>query len=481
MPLDPLTEIAFFESSLGTNTGSPSGSSASGIFQDLTGTWGQALAACNCGTTAQWPNAQSAPASVQFAANAALYNAKGFQPWVCSGCDAPLAAAIQTAGGPSAFSAPGSLSIDPANYSVDTSAGLQAYFAQNGGATVTSTAPDGSTLSFPTISTPGASVISVTTTSNVTPFTYMWNAYQNTVRQTLTETVGTIQSNANGTLGGLIVLDVAILGACLVYGLASKETFFAKLFRAGLVVSLLGATNLYNDWIVQFFTDFPNTAGHWFGLSAAGPGAFDQLLYLFLTKTNDALTSMPYGIGSWMEGLAVVVVAMLIFGPALGALWLTFFLSQILTEVLFLIGPLLCLALLWDYTRHLFDLWISALIHLALTAFVSVILTSVVLKLVIQSVNAVTKANGGLSETQSLLGIAFATFGLGAVVSAVPFILSHITRGAVGAASIWRSSGANTVSNAPAAIAGAAVGAAMAAPAAIARATFPAGSSLSRG
>src|ERR1700761_6616480 len=93
--------------STGNPTAQSQSSSASGLFGDITSTWQQALADCNCGTTSQYPTAASAPANIQIAANNALINQVGLSPWLCDGCDPKFAAQVAAAGGPSAFQTSG--------------------------------------------------------------------------------------------------------------------------------------------------------------------------------------------------------------------------------------------------------------------------------------------------------------------------------------------------------------------------------------
>jgi hypothetical protein len=124
--LNPLAIIAGPESSFGTNLYNPT-SSATGIWQDLTGTWAYALQGIGL-SPSQYPTAASAPPSVQAAANAYLYNQQGFAPW--APYDQALAQQIAALGGPSAFMPPGSLSTNPADYAaLDQPSGLQAFFS----------------------------------------------------------------------------------------------------------------------------------------------------------------------------------------------------------------------------------------------------------------------------------------------------------------------------------------------------------------
>jgi hypothetical protein len=129
MALDPFTAIAGPESSYGNNLYNPS-SSATGIFQDIHSTWTSAVQAIGL-SPSQYPTAAQAPPSVQFAANAYLYNTQGFQPWTIG--DSTLSNNIASAGGTGAFAQPGTLSTNPADYAyLDQPGALQNYFSSGG-------------------------------------------------------------------------------------------------------------------------------------------------------------------------------------------------------------------------------------------------------------------------------------------------------------------------------------------------------------
>ena len=140
MALSPITAVAGPESSFGTNLQNPN-STASGIYGFLQTTWQQDLQAIG-GSVAQYPTAISAPSSLQTAVFAYEYNTRGFSAWTCPGCDAVLTQEVTNAGGPGAYAAPGTLSTNPADYaSLDTAAGLQAYFNDNSGGSFVGAAP----------------------------------------------------------------------------------------------------------------------------------------------------------------------------------------------------------------------------------------------------------------------------------------------------------------------------------------------------
>lgn len=130
--INPIPLIIQDESS-GNPTAQNPGSTSSGLFGDINSTWAAALAACGCGTTAQFPTAASAPASVQIAANDALINQNGLSDWLCPNCDPAFAAQVAAAGGAGAFQTSG-LSTNPADFTAaDTPGGLASFLAGDGG------------------------------------------------------------------------------------------------------------------------------------------------------------------------------------------------------------------------------------------------------------------------------------------------------------------------------------------------------------
>lgn len=137
--INPIDLIIQDESS-GNPTAQSTTSTASGLFGDTNSTWAEALQLCGCGTTADYPIAATAPASVQIAANDALINQDGLSDWLCAGCDPAFAAQVAADGGASAFQTSG-LDTNPADFaSADTAAGLAALL----GGSPTTTTPTGS-------------------------------------------------------------------------------------------------------------------------------------------------------------------------------------------------------------------------------------------------------------------------------------------------------------------------------------------------
>lgn len=146
MALNPLTAIKKYESG-GKNVPNymfGPGYTAQGYFQITNSTWRDIAPKVGIDLK-QYPNAMSAPYSVQESAAAALYNTRGFQPW------APHNPALRTYiaenGGAGAFVRPGQLSAGAApdpNLSNATE-GAGSYTTSNGSIVPEAAPPEGFT------------------------------------------------------------------------------------------------------------------------------------------------------------------------------------------------------------------------------------------------------------------------------------------------------------------------------------------------
>lgn len=452
--LNPLTIIAEYESSYGTDTVSNvPGSTASGIFQDLNATWAQALADCSCGTTAQYPTAGSAPASVQLAANAALYNAEGFEPWVCAACDPALAAAIQADGGASAFEAPGSLPTDPATYaSADDPGGLAGYFADNGSGTVTA-GSDGLTVSTSGTGT-GATDTATTTTagsgtiasaaaangitgsavsgSSVNPFTYLWSQYSSAIAQPLASELAAVQTMIEGPLLALLSLSVMLMALGAYTGRFLMPDFFNRLLRISAVVALtsVGST-YYNEYVVQFFGGLPT----WFSNNILGavsnnPAAgFDIVFHTIMGQVSNVWYNLPWEVSTLFVDGPIIAICFLIVFIAIGLMFTVWLIAQALLQLLIVLGPLMVLGILFDHTRGWFDRWLSAMTLMVFVTLAADLITSIVLKVIVGAMNTLPLTGTGTQATQdvfNLVGITLVVFVLSSAVAILPRVLQHI-------------------------------------------------------
>ncbi|MGH7097095.1 MAG: type IV secretion system protein [Stellaceae bacterium] len=378
--INPLPLIAHYESGGNpTINNATLGSSASGLYQMVSGTWAEALQDCGCGTTVQYPNAASAPASVQTAAAAGLINTNGLNDWTCPGCDAPFSAAVNAAGGTGAYQTSG-LSTNPADYaSLDTATGLSSFMAGtttagstvavgSGGLTVSET--DGSTGG----STPGntATIPPVTAGSSAsTPFSWVWNQYQSAVETPISNDIGTVLQAAAQPLGTLLVLSLAIVGILIAVGMNNFNHLWRKFFKILVVVGLVGTANVYQSDFVAAATSFPTWLTQAVGSgSTTGPaGSFDNVSATFLAAVHTAWAQVPWGTEMFLDAGLFAIAFVIVYGAEI-FMFGVWFISQVILQILLIIGPVAALTLLSEYLSDIFVKYVKLLLLVAVVAFV---------------------------------------------------------------------------------------------------------------
>jgi hypothetical protein len=425
--LSPLSIIAYYESSDGTNLQNPN-SSATGTFQDLQSpaapTWAQALQLCGCGTISQYPQAIDAPNSVQFAANAALYNAEGFQPWTVG--DPQLAAAIQADGGPSAFAT--NLSTDPATYaSVDTASGLAAYFAANqtGTGTATATCTNCNTIGG------AAAAAGVTATSGSTfhAFSFLWSQYANTITQPLQQELTSIQTFVSPFLRSLLTLLLMIMGGMTMFARMRISDYAKKVLIICFVLPFVAVDSVwYETYVVNLFQSLPVALSNGItGINSTNPAAgFDIIVSSFGAHKVNITWSLLWGASDAEVDsfeLAIVGFFATVFVACMFAVW---FGSQVITQLLVVIGPLIFPALLFDRFESWFDRWISQLLKFAIVMMGALLISSIVQKIMVAAFAAIPAAGQPSTDADNSLNALGVLFVLALSVVIWPFVVQHI-------------------------------------------------------
>jgi hypothetical protein len=450
--LNPLQLIATYESSGGTNAGATElpNSSATGIYQDISGTWSQALQLCGCGTTAQFPTAMSAPASVQTAANAALYNANGFSAWTCAGCNPALTAALAANGGASAYQT--QVSTNPADYaSLDTTGGLAAYMAGSGpaldgsGITVSATGITGAGVVPTSAVTGGSATTTGSTTQQTTPFSDAWATYITGISQQLQAVLGDVQAMVATPLSSILILGIAVLGIQTMFGTASMSTFMAWLLRGAFIVAMVGTagSGLYQSYVVgpimsipQWFTSSINV-GAASTTSTNVAGILDVIYNASQAQLQLILNGLSVSPSTWGDAMAASLLAVLVL-CVLAAIWLLFAVVQLCLTILIAIGPLVLLAFLFDPLRRYVWGWIDTIVTLLLQYLVLAIMLAFFSPVIQKLESAFTPGAAPASDIR-VFGALFLQLVIFAIGSGyLVHIVSRITSGWAPALSINR-------------------------------------------
>jgi hypothetical protein len=451
--LNPAALIAQYESS-GNPTAQSSKSTASGLYGFVNGTW--ATYAPQAGVSLQqYPTAASAPASVQTAVFYADFNNNGFNDWTCPGCDPAATAAIQAAGGAGAF-AQGS--TNPADYaSLNTAAGLQAYFAGNGtgtGATATTGMPG---LSVATVdpSMPGAPTGTLPPVTSAPgalslPFTWVYNQVIAVTQQEVSGDIGAAQVMVNHFLLPLAVLSLVVLLLRMLFGRYLIGHAAAWVAKLALVVPLVAAgSTLYTQFVVQPVFGLPQwwaqyvvpTGGQF---TPASPAAIFDQVYAATAATEQKIWSEAHGLIDDIKVAVGEAAAKLLIILSLGALFIPFAVLTLLSDVLVVLGPVLIPFALFQRTAFLFWNWIWATATVLLSLFaIDIVLAmySNVMNALVQSMSTTGTAD---NDMVSFWGAALVMVLLGFSAAYVPALVARIGTGvtvSMAAASYWMSAG----------------------------------------
>ena len=420
--INPLGFIAYYESTYNPTASNPA-SSATGLFQDLSSTWAQALADCGaqCGTLSQYPTAASAPANVQIAANAALIDQQGLSAWLCNGCNGPFSSLVAQAGGASAFATSG-LSTNPNDY-FGANANPSAYLAANN--FVSGTAAQANGLLPPTAG--GGNGITVTTangngsigsaasaagvagtgnTSNtVSPFTYVWNVYQSTVLPAITNTTQAAINTAAPYVLVLGTIMVMVMGAQVFLGRMDGQIFLVRVVKFAIAAMLATNITIYQNYVVGMFNALATLGSQMFtGANSTNPaGGFDLLWHSIWQYVTNVSWGLPWGVASvFVDGLIVVISAFIIgiFDLLLFLLW---FGEIVCLQILLVFGPILALALLFEYSSRWFFGWINENVGAVLSLAAAYLMIGIILNLVNAAFQA---APAGVKPAQAAANLA---------------------------------------------------------------------------
>jgi hypothetical protein len=357
--INPLPLIIQYESG-GNPLAQSNSSTASGLAGDINATWATALQACGgpCGTIAQYPTAASAPIANQIAANNALINSQGLQPWLCPGCDNAFSQAVAANGGPSAFQTSG-LDTNPADFAnFNTDPAAFQTFLTNVGV---------STTGQPTTGT-GTGTVTANASLSTNPFQYVYSTLIDGITQQISTAIQATNTLVYPYLISAIALACAFMGVRVMFGRGSFDNFLSFVISATIVGTLLAPDSQeFLQWIQQPILELPTTLGTAFGVPDAGPAAiFDDSAHTLNAISNAIAANIPVSLGSigntlfvsflWLVGIVALVV---LFAP--------FLLTTFFLLLMVIIAPVPIIFGLFPLTRGWTKGYADTIATLALT------------------------------------------------------------------------------------------------------------------
>lgn len=269
-------------------------------------------------------------------------------------------------------------------------------------------------------------------------FTALYTLFQQSVLNPVQAITSDVLAAAGLPLQILMIIMLMVIGIAVLLGRANPPGVVNRLIRMAIVVSVIAGSGIYFHYVQSFFlTGLPDWLNKHIvslatgasGVSQSSPGTgFDYAMNLILHDAKKVTQAAPTGLDGIVPGLEVVfceAVAVI----CLGFLFAVFIIVQTLLGIVIIIGPLMILGYLFDYTKRFTDGWISALITLSL---LSLVIDIVVLILV----NVVSEIFGNLSFTgnfaldlQTLVGGAAGIVVIALAVAVLPRVIEAIGGG----------------------------------------------------
>lgn len=190
---------------------------------------------------------------------------------------------------------------------------------------------------------------------------------------TVTDVISAIQ----GPVTALVVLWLIVTGILVMRGDVTVRTGISRIVSVSLVVGLVLSTTLYNEYIVNFFTNgIPSfvTSSLNNGTSTTGPDTFWQIF----VKSQKVFAQAGKGVSTLdvVDGVLFALLDVISVIPVL-FLFILYELTKILMDVVVCIGPFVLPGYLFASTRGVADRFVGQLIGLSiLIVLVNIVLST---------------------------------------------------------------------------------------------------------
>jgi hypothetical protein len=161
---------------------------------------------------------------------------------------------------------------------------------------------------------------------------------------------------------------------------------------------------------------------------------FDQVFWSFFNYGHLAWQQVPWGTEMFVDAGFLILAGIIILG-ADGIMFGVWFVAQVISEILLVLGPLLVLTLLSEYLSEMFVKYIKILLLMVLITFAADLVTFLALQIMIAAFNQISQASTATAMITDVVAVALAIVGIGTAVMALPRILEHLA-GAAGAPSM---------------------------------------------
>jgi len=264
-------------------------------------------------------------------------------------------------------------------------------------------------------------------------FEFIYQTYVTSIAGAVTSDVDRVLTAAQDPLDVMLILLVMIYGYEVIAAHGTTfEQAMSRFMRMAIVVFLLANTSAYNYYVVSFFTtglpDF--FAQHIAGApGGTNPGAaFDKALVDMWLKTTAVWQIAP----GWIKAIffdIASIAAFVIVACALVVMFAVFLVVQMLISLAVVIGPILLLAWLFDYTRKIVNGWIDVLITLSLLTLAINVLVELLVSAIGTALTDTQLTGPATDQLMELLGISLVVLVLSTSIVVLPRMLERIAGG----------------------------------------------------
>ncbi len=269
-------------------------------------------------------------------------------------------------------------------------------------------------------------------------FVSLYSIFTTSVLDPIQALTSDVLAAANLPLVLLLIIMVIVIGIGVILAPTTPEGVVNRLIRMSIVVMFLAGSSVYFHYVQGFFlTGLPNFFNAHiislytgvYGASQTSPGAgFDHALSVILADAKTITHTAPTGINGIVPRLEVglceaVAVAALAF------LFGVFIIVQTLLGIVIVIGPLLVIGYLFDYTKRITDGWISALITLSLLTLVVDIIVLVLVAAVDDIFSNLILTTNFETNLETMLGGAAGIAVIAFAVAVLPRVIEGIGGG----------------------------------------------------
>jgi type IV secretion system protein VirB6 len=276
--------------------------------------------------------------------------------------------------------------------------------------------------------------------STANPFTYLWNQYTSGIAQPLQQEVTQVETVAAPYLDILLILMLIAMGTATYVGRMRAEDFLYRAIRMSVVVAFTAVGSAYyQQYVIDLFGALPTVLSNGIlGANSTSPAAgFDIVLHAFNSEIPNINWNLPWGIGTGVVDAIIIGICAFVVYLGTSLMFLVWIVAQAVLQILLTLGPIIILALLFDYMRGWFDRWIAAMLLMALVTLATDVITSVILKVIVGYLNPLSGTGQASQDAFNLVGVAVVVIAnaVGApAMSAARNLIAGSAAGAAGAA-----------------------------------------------